>query len=138
VTFIKALSQHYPLGLVSMARRQEIDHVLKRARLEHVFAVIVSAEDAHTCKPDPCCYQRALELLNAKRREERKLPLLPEECLVIEDSPPGIQAGLSAGMRSLGITNTVKEEALRAARADVVTASLADWTVDAVHHVFSK
>ena len=136
VTFIKALSQHYPLGLVSMARRQEIDHVLKRARLEHVFAVIVSAEDAHTCKPDPCCYQRALELLNIKRRDERKLPLLPEECLVIEDSPPGIQAGRAAGMRSLGVTNTVKEEALRAARADVVTASLADWTVDAVHHVF--
>jgi hypothetical protein len=26
---------------------------------------------------------------------------------------------------------------LRAAGAEVVTASLADWTVDAVHHVFS-
>jgi beta-phosphoglucomutase len=138
VTFIKALARRYPLGLVSMARRQEIDHVLKRARLDRVFAVIVSAEDAHTCKPDPCCYQRALELLNAKRRDERKLPLLPKECLVIEDSPPGIQAGRAAGMRSLGVTNTVKAEALRAARADVVTASLADWTVDAVHHVFSK
>jgi HAD superfamily hydrolase (TIGR01509 family) len=136
VTFIKALSRHYTLGLVSMARRVEIEHVLVRAKLDRAFAVIVSAEDAHTYKPDPCCYQRALELLNEKRRDERKLPLLPEECLVIEDSPPGIQAGRAAGMRSLGVTNTVKEEALRAAGANIVTASLADWTVDAVHHVF--
>jgi phosphoglycolate phosphatase len=136
VTFIKALSRHYTLGLVSMARRVEIEHVLGRAKLDRAFAVRVSAEDAHTCKPDPCCYQRALELLNEKRREERKLPLLPEECLVVEDSPPGIQAGRAAGMRSLGVTNTVTEEALRAAGANIVTASLADWTVDAVHHVF--
>jgi HAD superfamily hydrolase (TIGR01509 family) len=136
VTFIKALSRHYPLGLVSMARRVEIEHVLVRAKLDHAFAVTVSAEDAHACKPDPCCYQRALELLNEKRRDERKLPLLPVECLVVEDSPPGIQAGRAAGMRSLGVTNTVAEEALRAAGADIVTASLADWTVDAVHHVF--
>jgi beta-phosphoglucomutase len=138
VTFVKALSRHYSLGLVSMARRVEIDHVLKRARLDQVFAVTISAEDVHVCKPDPDCYQRALELLNEKRREERKLPLLPKECLVIEDSPPGIQAGRASGMRSLGVTNTVKEEALRASGADVVTANLADWTADAIHHVFSK
>ncbi|MDT4954264.1 MAG: beta-phosphoglucomutase [Acidobacteriota bacterium] len=136
VTIIKALSTHYQLGLVSMARRVEIDHVLKRARLDHAFAIIVSAEDVHVCKPDPDCYQRALELLNEKRREERKLPLLPKECLVIEDSPPGIQAGRASGMSSLGVTNTVKEETLRASGADVVTANLADWTVDAIHHVF--
>jgi hypothetical protein len=39
-------------------------------------------------------------------------------------------------MRTLGITNTVSEEALRAAGANVVTHSFADWTIDAVHHVF--
>lgn len=136
VTFITAASRRYALGLVSMARRVEIEHVLERAHLQQHFTVIVSAEDAHTCKPDPCCYQRALELLNERRREERKLPLLPYECLVVEDSPPGIQAGRAAGMRTLGITNTVTEQPLRAAGADVVTASLADWTIDAVHHVF--
>lgn len=137
VTFIKAASRHYQLGVVSMANRAEIDYVLERVRLDRAFTVVVSAEDAHACKPDPCCYERALELLNEKRRAARQLPLLPSECLVVEDSPPGIQAGRAAGMRTLGVTNTVSEEALRAADADVVTHSLADWTVDAVHHVFS-
>jgi beta-phosphoglucomutase len=136
VTFIKAAARTYSLGLVSMANRVEIDYVLERAGLRQSFSVIVSAEDAHTCKPDPCCYQRALELLNERRRTERLLPLLPHECLVVEDSPPGIQAGRSAGMRILGVTNTVPEASLRAAGADVVTHSLADWTTDAVHHVF--
>lgn len=138
VNFIKAASRRYAVGLVSMACRVEIEHVLERAGLQTHFSVVVSAEDAHTCKPDPCCYQRALELLNEARRAERKLPLLPAECLVVEDSPPGIQAGRAAGMRALGITNTVTEQPLRAAGAEVVTASLADWTTDAVHHVFSE
>lgn len=138
VTFIKALARRYPLGIVSMSRRTEIDHVLERAGLNGIFTVIVSAEDAHTCKPDPCCYNRALEFLNQKRRAAGQPPLRPEECLVIEDAPPGIQAARAAGMRTLGVTNTVPENALRAAGADVVTASLADWTTDAVHHVFER
>lgn len=137
VTFVKAASRAFALGLVSMARRVEVLHVLERARLLESFSAVVTAEDVTACKPDPCCYQLALELLNEKRRGERKLPLLPAECLVIEDAPPGIRAGKSAGMRSLGVTNTVAEAALRAAGADVVTASLADWTTDAVHHVFN-
>jgi phosphoglycolate phosphatase len=136
LTFIKAASREFALGLVSMARRVEVLPVLERARLLQAFSVVVTAEDVNACKPDPCCYQRALELLNEQRRTERKLPLLPSECLVVEDAPPGILAGKGAGMRSLGVTNTVAEAALRAAGADVVTASLADWTTDAVHHVF--
>lgn len=138
VTFIRAASRAYALGVVSMASRSEIAYVLERANLRQAFSVVVSAEDAHTCKPDPCCYQRALEFLNEQRREERQLPLLPAECLVVEDSPPGIQAGRGAGMHTLGVTNTVSEAHLRAAGAEVVTASLADWTTDAVHHVFSE
>ncbi|MDT4968735.1 MAG: beta-phosphoglucomutase [Acidobacteriota bacterium] len=136
VTFLKAASRSYQLGLVSMARRVEIAHVLERAKLNRTFSVIVSAQDVKACKPDPCSYQRALELLNGHRRNDRHLPLLPKECLVIEDAPPGIMAGRAAGMRSLGITNTVDEESLRAAGADIVTRSLADWTVDAVHHLY--
>lgn len=136
LTFIKATSRHYPLGLVSMARRVEIDKVLQRAGLEATFNVVVSAEDVHACKPDPDCYRRGLELLNEKLGAVGQPSLAPAECLIVEDAPPGIQAGCAAGMHTLGVTNTVSEEALRAAGADVVTHSLADWTVDAVHHVF--
>lgn len=137
LTFIKNSARRYSLGLVSMARRVEIDHVLKRAGLENAFAIAVSAEDVDVCKPDPACYVLALERLNEKRRALNERPLSPEECLVIEDSPPGIRSGRAAGMRTLGVTNTVTEEELRGAEADVVTANLYDWNADAVHHVFT-
>ena len=136
VTFVKALSRRHPLGLVSMAGRDEIDYALGRAGLARHFGVVVSAAEVKACKPDPCCYNKALELLNAKRGQAQVLPVAAEECLVIEDSPPGVRSARAAGMRALGVTNTVPEKALRDAGADAVTRSLADWTPDAVHHVF--
>ena len=66
----------------------------------------------------------------------RKLPLLAGECLVIEDAPPGIEAARAAGMHTLAVTNTVAESPLRAADAEIVTASLADWNTDAVHLLY--
>jgi len=136
VTFIKALSHAHPLGVVSMSSRSQLDYALQRAGLAGHFAVIVSAEDVSACKPDPECYRRGLERLN-ETRGQSVLPFRADECLVVEDAPPGVRAARAAGMRTLGVTNTVTESALREAGADVVTRSLADWTVDAVHHVFN-
>ena len=138
VTFLKASARHFSLGLVSMADKNEIGYVFDRAGLRKLFSVIVSADDVSVCKPDPACYQLGLEKLNEQRLEARLLPLLARECLVVEDSPPGIQSGKSAGMRTLAVTNTVTEAELRSVGADVVTATLADWNVDAVKHVFAK
>ena len=139
VTFIKAASRVWPLAVVSMATRDEIEYVLGRAKLADHFAAVVSAEDvpAGRCKPDPACYLRGLELLNRNRRGGHRPPSA-STCLVVEDSPPGIQSGRAAGMRTLGVTNTVSDAALRAAGADVVTARLSDWTPDAVYHVFGE
>jgi beta-phosphoglucomutase len=137
VTFIKSLARRYPLAVVSMARRESVEYVLARAGLTKAFAVVVSAEDVSACKPDPACVNRALEKLNEARGNAGQPALAPAECLVIEDAPPGIEAARVAGMRTLGVTNTVNETALRAAGADIVTHSLADWTDDAVRHVFN-
>jgi beta-phosphoglucomutase len=136
VTFIKAAARNFQLGIVSMAERSEIDHVLELASLGKVFSVFVSAEPGLKHKPAPDCYLRGLELINERRRSDRQLPLQARECLAIEDAPPGIAAARAAGMHTVGVTTTVSESELRAVGADVVTASLADWSVDAVHHLF--
>jgi len=136
LTFLKAASREFSIGLVSMANKAEVGYVFQRANLTPLFSVIVTAEDASVCKPAPDCYLAGLTKLNEKRQHGRKLPLLASECLAIEDSPPGIESARVAGMRTLGITNTVPAEALRAAGAEVVTASLADWTPDAVKLVY--
>ncbi len=130
--FLKAASRHFQIGLVSMANKAEVGYVFERANLSPLFSVVVTAEDSSMCKPAPECYNAGLTKLNELRQRERQLPLLPSECLAIEDSPPGIESARAAGMRTLGVTNTVSAEALRAAGAEIVTASLADWTVDSV------
>ena len=136
LTFLKACAREFSVGLVSMADKAEVGYVFQRANLTPLFSIIVTAEDASVCKPAPECYLAGLTKLNEKRQQERKLPLLASECLAIEDSPPGIESARVAGMRTLGVTNTVSETALRAAGAEVVTASLADWTSEAVKLVY--
>ena len=132
LTFLKACAREFSIGLVSMANTVEVGYVFQRANLKPLFSVVVTAEDASICKPAPDCYLAGLTKLNEQRQQERKLPLLASECLAIEDAPPGIESARVAGMRTLGVTNTVPAEALRAAGAEIVTASLADWTPDAV------
>lgn len=136
VAFIKQLSRTYNLGIVSMAERSEIDHVLDLAGIKDRFSVVVSAAIGLNHKPAPDCYLLGLEKMNEHRRSERQLPVLAAECVVIEDAPPGIKAARAAGMKTIGVTTTVTEAALRDAGADVVTPNLGDWSADAVHHLF--
>lgn len=53
----------------------------------------VTAEDVSASKPDPEGFLRAAELLGID----------PTDCVVFEDSGAGIQAGLAAGMRVIGV-----------------------------------
>lgn len=136
VTFLKAAARQFSVGLVSMANKIEVGNVFERGNLTPYFSVVVTAEDAKECKPAPDCYLTGLAKLNEQRQRERKLPLLATECLAVEDSPPGIQSAGAAGMHTLGVTNTVEAAALREAGAEIVTASLADWNVDAVMRLY--
>ncbi len=136
VAFIKEAARHYSLGIVSMAEREEIDHVLDLANLNGQFSVFVTAQPGLKHKPAPDCYLRALELLNQQRRAERKLPVLANECVVIEDAPPGIESARTAGMHTIGVTSTVSASELRRAPAEIVTPRLSDWNTDAVRHLF--
>lgn len=136
VTFVKAAARQLVVNIVSMASELEVTYALENSNLKSLFTVVVTADDVSVCKPAPDCYQFGLQKLNEGLQRDRMLPLLPGECLAIEDSPPGILSAQRAGMHTLGVTNTVAESELRAAGAEVVTASLADWTVDAVQLIY--
>jgi sugar-phosphatase len=66
---------------------------------------IVSGDMVERGKPDPEPYRRGAELLG----------LTPHDCIVIEDAPSGVGAGLAAGSRVLAVLGTHSAEELRRA-----------------------
>ena len=56
--------------------------------LEGSLDVVLAREDVQNAKPDPEIYLLAAQ----------KLEVQPQDCLVIEDSPNGVRAGVAAGM----------------------------------------
>ena len=49
--FVRKMANDFALGIVSMAKREEIEFVLEKANLRDCFDIIVSAEDVSVCKP---------------------------------------------------------------------------------------
>ncbi len=134
--FVRKMEKDFALGIVSMARREEIEYVLERTELRDCFSVIVSAEDVSVCKPNHECYHTGFNRIDAARTRRGSNPIVHSDCLVIEDAPQGIIAGKRAGLKTLGITNTVSADKLREAGADAVSKSLADWMPDSIRRVF--
>jgi beta-phosphoglucomutase-like phosphatase (HAD superfamily) len=48
----------------------------------------------------------------------------PQDCLVFEDAPSGVRAGIAAGCRVLGVLGTHSAEELREAGANWIVDSL--------------
>ncbi|MFQ8758948.1 MAG: HAD family hydrolase [Intestinimonas sp.] len=74
-------------GLVSSTQCREVLDALNRFSLLPLFDVVLGGESAPRRKPAPDPYLHAARFLRAR----------PEDCMVVEDSPPGILAGKRAG-----------------------------------------
>lgn len=134
--FIAKTANEMELGIVSMAKREEIALILDLAGLRKYFSVILSAEDISTYKPDPACYREGFRQIDLARVSKGHLPMVHADCLVIEDSPAGVKAGKAADLPVLAVANTVSAEELRAAGADAVATKLNDWFPDSLRRVF--
>lgn len=108
------------LAIASGALRREVEFVLDRTDLKHFFSCIVTQEDVSRGKPDPEIFLTTLAILN--RQNHLGKTIVPAECLVVEDSRPGVEAALTAGMHCLAVTNSFP--AARLAAADKVLPSL--------------
>lgn len=111
----KARRTHCKVGLATMSHCSQVQRVLQVLNLSEAFNFIASRDDVENGKPDPEIY-----LLVAK-----ELAVPPEECLVIEDSPTGVQAALAAGMWCIAVTTPFTRQSMH-------TQNLLDekWVVD--------
>jgi len=82
-----AWTRHHPRALVTGSSRVEVTQVLPLIGEHAEFHTIVAAEDVSRSKPAPDGYQKAIAALG----------LTAQQCVVVEDSQAGIQAGRTAG-----------------------------------------
>lgn len=99
------------VGVVTSATRALAAARLGAAGIE-LPDVVVYADDVARGKPDPEGYLTAA----------RRLGVEPAEALVVEDAPPGIEAGRAAGAATVAVTSTHARAELSA--ADVVIGTL--------------
>lgn len=93
VALVRRLEPQVKLAVVTSARREDVESVLRSGAIEHAFATIVTKEDVTRTKPDPEPYRTALE----------RLGMSPQDAVVLEDSAAGLASARSAGIRSLAI-----------------------------------
>src|SRR5438477_6558061 len=118
-TFVRAAAVRVPLAVASGALRHEIELILAQAGLADCFAAIVSAEEVSAGKPSPEGFIRALERLRVRLPD-----LAPRDCLVVEDSQPGLERARRAGTRCLAVTNSYP--AAEVARGALTGSTLAE------------
>lgn len=103
------------LGICTTSNERAARAVAYNILSDISFDFVLAGDIVKKKKPDPAIYLLALE----------KSGLKPNECIVIEDSHNGVEAGKAAGMYVVATTNPYTEEE-DLSRADLVLSCLGD------------
>ena len=91
-------------ALATMSRCTQAQRILDVLGLSEAFDFVATRDDVERGKPDPEIYQLV----------GRELAQATAECLVIEDSPSGVQAALAAGMWCIAVTTPFTRQRIHA------------------------
>lgn len=86
------------IAVASGSSRGSVEHHFNEVGAMHFFDALVCGKEVENGKPAPDIFLKAAELLGEK----------PENCFVFEDSENGIKAGVSAGMKCIGIADVAE------------------------------
>lgn len=103
--FIASLRSHsIRTAVVTSSNIPKMESVYRhQPGFSSLFDAILTSEDFDRSKPDPDCYQKAAQRLDAESCE----------CIVFEDSFNGLRAGRAAQMAVVGLTTTNALEAIK-------------------------
>ncbi len=102
--FLDLLNHHQiPRAIATSAPRTNVDFTLSKTGLEKYFPVILDDTFVSRGKPDPEIYIKAAAALGLPNRQ----------CIVLEDSISGVQAGRSAGSKVVGVSTTHTADVLK-------------------------
>ena len=85
-----------PMAVASGSTRRNVETTLDALGIRELFGAVVCVEDYMRAKPFPDPFLEAARQLN----------VTPEDCLVFEDSLPGVEAAKAAGMAYVFVPRT--------------------------------
>jgi HAD superfamily hydrolase (TIGR01509 family) len=88
-----AALKNIKMAIGSAAINENISFVIDNMNINHFFTAIVSANDVSKSKPHPETFLKCAALLNVQ----------PNDCIVFEDTPKGVECALNAGMKAIVI-----------------------------------
>lgn len=103
--FVRKLRQRgVKTAVVTSSNRVKMKAVYRHhPEFKSLFDAILTSEDFERSKPDPDCYLKAAQRLNAEVKDS----------VVFEDSFNGLKSGRAAGMYVVGLATTNSAEAIR-------------------------
>ena len=97
INFLMELKEHQvPMAIGTSAPYSNVAFVLEKTNTRQFFEAILDDKKVTLGKPHPEIYLKAADAI--------KIP--PQQCIVIEDSPSGIEAGKRAGAKVIGMATT--------------------------------
>jgi HAD superfamily hydrolase (TIGR01509 family) len=108
----------FELAIASSSPRDWVEPHLVRLGLRPHFAHLACHHEELAPKPAPDTYLDACTALG----------VAPDEAIAVEDSPHGVRAARTAGLKVIAVPNPVTAQ-MDLAEADLVVASLAEWSL---------
>jgi HAD superfamily hydrolase (TIGR01509 family) len=116
----------FRLAIATSASLELSCAILESVKVPYQKMVYVSGSEIANKKPDP-----ELFLVAAKR-----MGIEPENCVVFEDAPSGVQAAVAAGAKCIAVTNSTIAEKLTG--ADLICDSLEDINLEVIQKLIDK
>lgn len=102
-------SRNIKMALVTASTRNDVNGMFRNNRLDKYFDLMITRTDVTKSKPDPECYNMAVE----------KLGLEKSECLVFEDTLNGLRAAKAAELTCFAIQHN-PDDHLKLSAADKI------------------
>ena len=110
------------------APRANVDFVFKHTGIEKYFDTVLDERDVTIGKPNPEIYLKAAKALG----------FAPEDCIVLEDSFAGVEAGKRAGSKVIGITTTHSDEELIEKGANLTVLDFKTLSLNDLTNLFTQ
>ncbi|MCK5860905.1 MAG: HAD family phosphatase [Candidatus Hydrogenedentes bacterium] len=119
IHLLRQLAEKHPVAVVSGSYRQDVEAAMDIMGIGTIVDFYLGHEDYHPGKPHPACYQRAAEIAK----------VIPEHCVVFEDSNAGICAAKDAGMYGVALSRSDRP-VQDYSRADIILDDLSKFSLD--------